>query len=315
MRCLITGANGRLGRALVERAVVHPDLTVLAFGKDRLDITSPTTLTRTLNAYRPDWVLNAAAVTRAVPDRLYEYERVNAQGAGALAVATAGIGAKLVHISTDYVFSGAGEAPWCERDRPAAIGVYGRSKEEGEYAVLRSGVTGYLLRAGWLHSGENDFVAAILEKALRGDVLQVVTTQVGKPSETSAFAEWIWRVLTSCSAPSYMDIEHYVEAGDYVSRFDEAKVILEAASRLDTISERAARWQSALERMIPLETLMAGQPANCRLICGKDSPVAEIPRVAWRKGVDNSVIKWLSQNERLWITHSVSTITPPEGGV
>ena len=200
MRCLITGADGRLGRALTRAMTGRPDLTVWSLPKDRLDITSRSALERCMREFRPDWVVNAAAVTRAPEDRLYEYDRVNAEGAGFVAEATRAAGARILQVSTDYVFSGEGEAPWCERDRPSARGPYGRSKEEGEYAVMRSGAAGYIVRAGWLHSGERDFVDAILTRAARGEILRVVDKQVGKPSETEAFAAWLVRVLTECFA-------------------------------------------------------------------------------------------------------------------
>ena len=127
MRCLITGADGRLGRALTRAMTGRPDLTVWSLPKDRLDITSRSALERCMREFRPDWVVNAAAVTRAPEDRLYEYDRVNAEGAGFVAEATRAAGARILQVSTDYVFSGEGEAPWCERDRPSARGPYGRS--------------------------------------------------------------------------------------------------------------------------------------------------------------------------------------------
>ena len=244
MRCLITGADGRLGRALTRAMTGRPDLTVWSLPKDRLDITSRSALERCMREFRPDWVVNAAAVTRAPEDRLYEYDRVNAEGAGFVAEATRAAGARILQVSTDYVFSGEGEAPWCERDRPSARGPYGRSKEEGEYAVMRSGAAGYIVRAGWLHSGERDFVDAILTRAARGEILRVVDKQVGKPSETEAFAAWLVRVLTECPAPSRLEIEHYVERGDYVSRLEEARFILSSAQRHD--EAHAAVWSRAL---------------------------------------------------------------------
>ena len=300
MRCLITGADGRLGRALTRAMTGRPDLTVWSLPKDRLDITSRSALERCMREFRPDWVVNAAAVTRAPEDRLYEYDRVNAEGAGFVAEATRAAGARILQVSTDYVFSGEGEAPWCERDRPSARGPYGRSKEEGEYAVMRSGAAGYIVRAGWLHSGERDFVDAILTRAARGEILRVVDKQVGKPSETEAFAAWLVRVLTECPAPSRLEIEHYVERGDYVSRLEEARFILSSAQRHD--EAHAAVWSRALVGLAPARS---PTPRN-RLIAGssveKTIGISEIPTESWQKGVDNSVIKWLSLSANLWIT-------------
>lgn len=313
MRCLITGADGRLGRALTRAMTGRPDLTVWSLPKDRLDITSRSALERCMREFRPDWVVNAAAVTRAPEDRLYEYDRVNAEGAGFVAEATRAAGARILQVSTDYVFSGEGEAPWCERDRPSARGPYGRSKEEGEYAVMRSGAAGYIVRAGWLHSGERDFVDAILTRAARGEILRVVDKQVGKPSETEAFAAWLVRVLTECPAPSRLEIEHYVERGDYVSRLEEARFILSSAQRHD--EAHAAVWSRALSGLVPAPLTDPAQPANCRLICGKTIGISEIPTESWQNGVDNSVIKWLSLSVNLWITSpETEKAPPPEAG-
>lgn len=118
MRCLITGADGRLGRALTRAMTGRPDLTVWSLPKDRLDITSRSALERCMREFRPDWVVNAAAVTRAPEDRLYEYDRVNAEGAGFVAEATRAAGARILQVSTDYVFSGEGEAPGANGTAP-----------------------------------------------------------------------------------------------------------------------------------------------------------------------------------------------------
>lgn len=302
MRWLIVGANGRLGRALTAAASGRPDLSVTALPKDRLDITSASAVARAMRAYRPDWVLNAAAVTRAPEARDYEYWRVNAEAPGILAAAARNVGARLLHVSTDYVFSGAGETPWCERDRPGAVGLYGRSKEEGERAVLGSGVAGYLVRAGWLHSGERDFVSAVLERAVRGERLRVVTDQIGKPSETRAFARWLVEVLCTYPEPRGMEIEHYVENGPYVSRFEEAQYILTAAKEKAEGENRKAVFASALVKLEGTKNRDPGQPGNCRLVCGKVSGPSEILRATWEEGVDNSVINWLSQSADLWIS-------------
>lgn len=309
MRCLITGADGRLGRALSRAAATRPDLTVWSLPKGRLDITSRSALERCMSAFRPDWVVNAAAVTRAPEGRLYEYGRVNAEGAGFVAEAARAAGTRILQVSTDYVFSGEGEAPWCERDRPSARGPYGRSKEEGEYAVLRSGAAGYIVRAGWLHSGERDFVDAILTKAARGEALHVVDKQVGKPSETDAFAAWLLRVLTEYPEPRGMEIEHYVERGDYVSRLEEARFILSSALRHD--EAHAGVWSAALSGLSAAPLTDPAQPANCRLVCGKTKGISEIHTESWQNGVDNSVIKWLSLSANLWITSSVRKKAPP----
>ena len=230
-----------------------------------------------------------------------------------IAEAARAAGARILQVSTDYVFSGEGEAPWCERDRPSARGPYGRSKEEGEYAVMRSGAAGYIVRAGWLHSGERDFVDAILTKAARGETLRVVDKQVGKPSETEAFAAWLVRVLTECPAPSRLEIEHYVERGDFVSRLEEARFILSSARRHD--EAHADVWKKALEAIGPAPLTDPAQPANCRLVCGKTRGISEIPTESWQKGVDNSVIKWLSLSANLWITSSeTKKAPPPEAG-
>ena len=171
-RVLVTGAGGRLGRAL---------LSVLAEEKrgltrSELDIADSAAVARVFDSLKPTVVINAAAwtdVTGAETHRDAAY-RANAEGVRVLAGEAARRGIALIHYSTDYVFSGEGDLPWTETDRPAPTGVYGASKLEGERQFFASGVRGAVIRAGWLHSGERDFIAAVLKRALSGGELTVV---------------------------------------------------------------------------------------------------------------------------------------------
>ena len=175
-KVLVTGAGGRLGRAL---------LSVLAEEKrglmrSELDIADAAAVARVFDSLKPTVVINAAAwtdVAGAETHRDAAY-RANAEGVRVLAAEAARRGIALIHYSTDYVFSGEGDSPWTETDRPAPTGVYGASKLEGERQFFASGVRGAVIRAGWLHSGERDFIAAVLNRALSGGELTVVDNQV-----------------------------------------------------------------------------------------------------------------------------------------
>ena len=123
----------------------------------------------------------------------------------------------------------------------------------------------------------------------------------------------VWWV--ACTLPlwrSYKQV-NYVERGDYVSRLEEARFILSSAQRHD--EAHAAVWSRALSGLVPAPLTDPAQPANCRLICGKTIGISEIPTESWQKGVDNSVIKWLSLSANLWITSpETEKAPPPEAG-
>ena len=188
MRILVTGRAGQVATALGERAASLPGVELLALGRPELDLEQPETVGAAIARAAPGIVINAAAYTAV--DRAQSQEAqafaVNRDGAAAVARAAAATGAALIQISTDYVYPGDGEAPYRESDATGPTNVYGRSKLEGEHAVLDAHPRALVLRTAWVYSpfGAN-FVKSMLRLAGEREVLGVVDDQYGNP--TGAF--------------------------------------------------------------------------------------------------------------------------------
>ncbi|TQJ57413.1 dTDP-4-dehydrorhamnose reductase [Streptomyces sp. SLBN-115] len=185
MRWLVTGAGGMLGRDTVEELARRGE-DVTGLDRTGLDITRPRSVARAFAAHRPDLVVNCAAYT-AVDDAETDEARallVNGEGPRLLAAACAAHGARLVHVSTDYVFDGAARAPYREDGPPSPRTAYGRTKLAGERAV-RAVLpdAGVIVRTAWLYGVHGrSFVRTMLELEARRDTVDVVDDQRGQPT-------------------------------------------------------------------------------------------------------------------------------------
>ena len=196
MRIFITGAQGMLGRALAHRLAAH-DLTLVDIAD--FDLVDPAATRRAVEHARPEAVIHCAAMTEvdaceSEEDRAYA---VNALGSAHVAAASQAVGARLMALSTDYVFSGTLDRPYHEWDSPAPGTVYGQSKLAGEEAVRRHCPNHLIVRIGWLYGpGGPSFVHTMLRLGRQtGEPLKVVDDQVGNPTSTTAVANHIALLL------------------------------------------------------------------------------------------------------------------------
>jgi dTDP-4-dehydrorhamnose reductase len=192
-RWIVTGAGGQLGRCLVARLGADPRY-VLAAAPDRgaLDVTDPAAVARAIADAAggpPDVVANAAAMTHVdlCEQQPALAEAANAVAPGVLAAVCARVGARLVHVSTDYVFDGSGGDPYTETDPTGPRSAYGRTKLEGERRVLAAAPGALVVRTAWVFGPGRNFVRTILEAAARslregGPPLRVVDDQRGSPT-------------------------------------------------------------------------------------------------------------------------------------
>jgi dTDP-4-dehydrorhamnose reductase len=188
VRLLVTGAGGMLGQDVVSAAAAH---TVSAPSHAELDVTDAAAVRACVADFAPSAVINCAAWTdvdgaESDPDGAFA---VNATGAANVADAAAHAGARLVHVSTDYVFDGGKRTPYVESDATGPLGAYGRTKLAGEQAVAAAGGSHAIVRSSWLFgAGGANFVATMLRLAAERDELAVVTDQVGCPTFTGHLA-------------------------------------------------------------------------------------------------------------------------------
>ena len=229
MNILVTGANGQLGTelrnvsaGLKDFRFVFTDVNELPDVETTLlDITNPDAVRVVVRSEKPDVIINCAAYTNVekAEEDIPFAELLNSGAPANLAAAAAESGATLIHVSTDYVFSGEGCTPVRESDSPAPASVYGSTKLSGEKAVERSGCNYIILRTAWLYSpyGKN-FVKTMKEKTSPEGSLKVVYDQVGSPTYARDLAEAIMHIITS-GQTSKKGIYHYSNEGA-ISWFD-----------------------------------------------------------------------------------------------
>lgn len=198
MKYLITGAHGQLGQEL-QKLLHERGLTFVAYDSKALDITNREAVMATFKAEQPDVVLHAAAYTKV---DLAEDEgramnwQVNVAGTKNIADATKQYGAKLVAVSTDYVFDGLNVGEYRETDPVNPRNAYGRAKLAGELAVTESGAAAYIVRTSWVF-GEfgNNFVYTMQRLAESHPKLTVVNDQLGRPTWTRTLAEFMLHLI------------------------------------------------------------------------------------------------------------------------
>ncbi|GKX67808.1 dTDP-4-dehydrorhamnose reductase [Inconstantimicrobium mannanitabidum] len=209
MKIIVTGARGQLGSQIVEDInkgyseigelpEVIKNAEVLGIDVEELDISDLNKVKEFISIQRPDVVINPAAYTNVDGCESNEQlaYQINALGARNLAIACEGIGAKLLHISTDYVFSGEGNVPLKEYELPAPQSVYGKTKLAGEEFVREFCSKYYIVRTSWLYgyNGKN-FVYTIMKAAQERGVLKVVNDQKGNPTNAEDLIHHLLKII------------------------------------------------------------------------------------------------------------------------
>lgn len=219
---LATGASGQLGQTLSRlwAATPLPGYRFVALDRAALDIGEADMTNAVLSRNSPAIIINAAAYTqvdRAESERAAAY-RINDEAVATLAGWTAANGARLLHISTDFVFDGSADTPYDEEHPTRALGVYGASKLAGEERVLElAGDRGTILRTSWLYSEHGgNFVRTMLRLMAEREELSVVNDQIGSPTSTQGLAQLLFAMI---ARGGYEGVYHWTDGGS-ISWFD-----------------------------------------------------------------------------------------------
>ncbi|NEW01038.1 dTDP-4-dehydrorhamnose reductase [Bacillus megaterium] len=198
-RVLITGANGQLGKELVE-LFNEKGFEVYGFGRDKMDITNQAQVQEMISTLKPNIVLHSAAHTQvdlaeSEPDQAF---LINAYGTRNVAVAAEAVGAKLLYVSTDYVFDGTNNEPYNEFSPTSPLGVYGKSKLAGEQFVRDLHSKFFIVRTSWVYGKHGaNFVKTMLKLGKERKELSVVADQRGCPTYTLDLANFILELVNS----------------------------------------------------------------------------------------------------------------------
>ncbi|PPB79504.1 dTDP-4-dehydrorhamnose reductase [Albidovulum inexpectatum] len=279
MKALIFGRTGQLAIELVRRAPEGANL--VALGRDAVDLAHPDACARAVTETDADIVINAAAYT-AVDQAESEPElarRVNAQSPGAMARAAAARGLPFIHVSTDYVFDGSGNLAWREDDSTGPLGVYGRTKLEGEQAVLDAGGTSVILRTAWVFSAHGrNFVKTMLRLGAEREELSIVADQRGGPTAAANIADAIWTIAAAFEKGKGVPGIYHFAGAPAVTWADFAEAIF-AASRRIAHPPRVRRITTS-DYPTP-----ARRPANSVLDCTKIHQTYGIAQPDWRQSL------------------------------
>lgn len=259
MRILITGANGQLGSALRE---VLTEQELILKSRPEFDLTNPA-CEEQIRAARPEVILHVGAYTN-VDEAEREPERaraVNVQGTACVARAADSLGARLLYVSTDYVFDGEKTTPYTEEDPPHPINQYGRSKYEGERAALNLCRNTLVVRTAWLYgyTGKN-FVKTIMRLATEKPQLEVVADQRGCPTN----AEDLARTMKQLLAGDARGICHATNGGD-CTWYDLARAIVRQMG-LTTVVRPITTAQAGRAARRPAYSVLSQQRVSA--LCG-----------------------------------------------
>ncbi len=277
---LVTGSSGQVGVALQSVAAASQHrFTFLS--RAQLDISDQCQVSECVRDTRPDVIINAAAYTEV--DKAEEESQAafaaNAEGPANLACAANKIEAALLHLSTDYVFSGAGNVPWSETDSPAPASVYGQTKLKGELEIERLCQRYLIVRTAWLFGAGKNFVRTVLRLGVDRHSIDVVADQFGCPTSADDLAAALLQIVDHIASGKLVHWGVYHFAGSpATSWYKFADYIFEQAFEQGVLDHRV-EVRAITSADYPTR---APRPANSRLNCDKIAAEFAIAPSDWR---------------------------------
>lgn len=292
-RYVVTGREGQVVRSLIERAALTDRIDLVALGRPDLDLADLATIERALVAAQPDVIVSAAAYTavdQAESDEATAFA-VNATAMGRIGAVARQLGVPVVHLSTDYVFDGEKATPYYEDDPVSPLGVYGRSKLEGERLLAASGADYAILRTAWVYSpfGKN-FVRTMLRLADTRDELNVVADQCGNPTSALDIADGVLKVAGNLLDSAQADMRGVF----HMTGTGEASWAEFAAH----IFRHSQAQGGVFAQVHPITTqdypTPARRPKNSRLDCARLARVHGVHMPQWVESTDQVVSRLLA---------------------
>ena len=284
MKILVFGKTGQVAREL--QALAGADLQIEALSRTEADLLDPAACAARIAQTDADAVINAAAYTNVDGAESEEdsAQLINGTSPGAIARACATLSIPLVHISTDYVFDGSGEAPWTPGDATAPLGAYGRSKLAGEEAIRASGCAHVILRTSWVFSAHGaNFVKTMLRLSKSHDSLRIVTDQIGGPTPAGAIAETCLRLVEALRDGQEGGTYHYAGAPAISWECFARETFMAAGHDVEVTGIPTSDYPTPARR-----------PLNSRLDCTALETDFGIPQPAWKPALIQIVKELIS---------------------
>lgn len=246
---LVTGASGQLGKCIESIKNKHSDFQFIFANSKALDITKLEQVSTFFDSEHIDWCINCAAYTavdKAETDT-DNAEKVNSQGAKNLAQVCTEQHVKIIHISTDFVFDGTQSHPYIETDETNPLGVYGKTKRDGELEVSKVNSKHFIIRTSWLYSEyNNNFMKTMLRLSQDRNEISVVSDQIGTPTYAKDLAHTILEIIHQDSKA--FGVYHYSNEG-VASWYDFAKAIFDLnESQIKTLPINSSAYPTPAKR-------------------------------------------------------------------
>ena len=270
MKILVTGKDGQVAQSLKMMGYRYPALDLVFVGRPAFDLARPETIEKTIENEKPDVIVSAAAYTAVdiAEDEPEKAHLINADAPGHLARLAAKTGAKLIHLSTDYVFDGTLNRPYSETDPVKPVSAYGKSKLSGERAIAETFDDFVILRTAWVYSpfGKN-FMKTMLQLAGSRSELSVVNDQQGNPTSAFDIANGILSILNTWQTRPQKGLGeiYHLTGRDEMTWCEFAQAIFKAAKQ--------KKYHTSTIKVHAITTAefptKAVRPANSRMNCDK----------------------------------------------
>jgi dTDP-4-dehydrorhamnose reductase len=288
-RIAVIGAGGRLGKALCRSYA--EEFEVLPFGRDQVDLASPESVRGALESADFDVLVNCAALTNVDYCETHEDEarRINAEAVREIAEIASGKDARVIHISTDYVFGGDATEPYTEDDPAEAISVYGATKRLGEEQLLEVSDRNLAVRVSWVFGPDRpSFVDAILKRALSEETVEAIDDKYSSPAFTIDLATYLRPFLGEIEAGGLL---HLCNTGECTWReYGEYAINVAADAGMPMKTRKVGGIKLA-----DLAGFVAKRPVYTVLATDRFTALTGRPPRPWQEAVEDYVRNWVAK--------------------